>query len=224
MEVYRIVEWLNRNKNLELILPEGFFKGEINLVQDAFGQNDGSYDHLNSEGLDNQALEKILSDDSFFINAEMLLIKNFNMKAEQIEDKEIYEAVSNRLARLQDTAGAPYVSLLLQYELEYLQEIRTAAMLQKIPEVIESGFHQGDIQSKKAVFTIGLNHINEIIRFLDEQMIRICSPSFNYRMEKGYNSDLTLFKKGFGVTIIIPPTLAENQDILRMTELDDDII
>lgn len=224
VEVYRIVEWLNRNKNLELILPEGFFKRELNFVKDNSVQNKGSYDLMNYEGLDNQALEKNLADESFFINAEMLLIKNYNMKAEQVEDKAIYEAVSSRLVRLKDSAGAPYTSLVLQYELEYLQEIRTAAMLQKIPEIVESGFQRGNIQSKKAVFTIGLNHVNEIIRFLNENMIRICSPPFNCKIGKRGQSDLNLLKEGFGVTIIIPPTLAENQDILRMTKLNDDMI
>jgi NAD(P)H-nitrite reductase large subunit len=106
-------------------------------------------------------------------------------------------------------------------ELEYLQERRTAAMLQKIPEIVNDEFQQGDIRSRKAIFTVGLYHIHEIIRFLNENKIIIHAPESASTGMKDYATELNLQKENFGVSIILPKTLTGDQKILEINKLNE---
>ena len=211
-EVYRIGEWLNLTSELNLLLPEGFFSGpktaaDFRLIR----QN---------EPLDNHSLEKKLADESYFVNAEMLLVEQFQMRARQVEDRGLYEAVLNRLLKLENNADNPAAWLSLCAEIDYLQERRTAAILQKIPTVIEAEFDDGNIKNKNAMFTIGLDHIGTIINYLNKNKINIQSPTSFATVQDDYVADLNLIKEGFGIIIIIPKTLVQDQEVLKMTRLD----
>jgi hypothetical protein len=111
-------------------------------------------------------------------------------------------------------------SLLLESEADYLQQRRTAAMLQKIPEIIDKEFRQRNIKSRKAIFTIGLYHLHYIIRYLNENRIKIDAPLSASNKRKDYVTELTLHKENFGVSVIIPRTLADDPKILEINELD----
>jgi hypothetical protein len=93
-------------------------------------------------------------------------------------------------------------------------------MLQKIPEIINDEFRQGNIRSKKAIFTIGMSHIHLIIKYLNESKITLFAPSFSKNKGEDYLAELSLSKQNFGVCIIIPKTLANDQKILEMNRLE----
>jgi hypothetical protein len=217
-EVYKIGDWLIHNQRLELLLPEGFFKS-------ATRKNEKKYITL-QEGekscpsLDMEVLEKIFSNNQTYINAEMLLKQNHPLRLQQVEDKGLYEAVQNGLLNLINCPEDTSHFLGLKSELDYLQERRTAAMLQKIPEIVNSEYRQGNIKNEKAIFTIGLSHLNKIIRYMNEDGIRIYAPLSASNGDKDYIAKLTLHKENFGVTVIIPGTLAGDQTVLKINQLD----
>ena len=219
-EVYKIGEWLIRNKGLELLLPEGFFKERAEEREaDIKAGFEKRNDRLKPLGL--KELEKKLSDDSIFLNAEMLLRRNYPLSMEQVEDKALYNAVSSGIQKLVNNRYKVSDYHFLKSELDYLQDRRTASMLQKIPEIIQDEFRQGTIKERKAFFTIGLSHIYNIIKYLDENRINICPPPATSVQSGDYITELNLVKEDFGVTIILPRTLADDQEILRITKLNE---
>jgi hypothetical protein len=210
-EVYRIGEWLNLNSKLAVLLPEGFFS-TTNAVADL-------HPVRQSASLDNSLLEQKLTDDSCFVNAEMLLMEHFQTPACQVEDRQLYDAVLNTAVKLKAKADDPVACQSLRAEIDSLQEKRTAAILQKIPEVIEEKFLNGSIKSENALFTIGLNHIGTIINYLEQKTIHIQPPSSNPLTKDDDVADLKLLKEGFGIIIIIPNTLVQDQTIMKMSKL-----
>lgn len=104
-------------------------------------------------------------------------------------------------------------------ELDYLQERRTAAMLQNIPDAVEAEIQSGHIQSRKAVFTIGMNHLDETIRYLQEDRISIASPLAG-TPAGDYEARLLLSDRDYGVTVILPRALLEDKQALHLTKLD----
>ena len=217
-EVYKIGDWLIHNQGLELLLPEGFFKSTSRRIE-------RKNIHLKERersciSLDMKVLEEKFSDNQIYVNAEMLLNENHALRLQQIEDKGLYEAVQKGLLKLvtcrEDTS--PYASL--KSELDYLQERRTAVMLQKIPEIVNHEYRQGNIKNKKAIFTIGLSHLHKIIRYMNENGITIYAPLFSSNGNKDYVAKLTLQKENFGVSVILPRTLAGDQEILKINGLD----
>ena len=95
--------------------------------------------------LDIKLLEERLSDNKAYVNAEMLLKETHPLTLRQVEDKELYDAVRSDLVKLTSCRSDSGDYSLLKSKLDYLQEKRTAAMLQKIPEIIDSEFQQGSI-------------------------------------------------------------------------------
>jgi hypothetical protein len=93
-------------------------------------------------------------------------------------------------------------------------------MLQKIPEIVEAEFRQGNIKSRKAIFTIGTSHLHKIIRYINETRIRIDAPLLAPSGKENYIAELNLLKENFGVSIIIPKTLAKDQKTLELNKLD----
>jgi hypothetical protein len=167
-----------------------------------------------------EALEKRLSDNKIYVNAEMLLKENHSLRLRQIEDEDLYKAVRNHLLKLascrDDSGDYPR----LKSEIEILQEKRTAAMLQKIPKIVNHEFQHGNIKNKKAIFTIGMFHLHEIITCLTEKRIKIRAPLSASNGNGGYMAELNLQKENFGVSVIIPRTLVSDQKTLRINELD----
>ena len=176
-EVYKIGEWLIRNRGLKLLLPEGFFKtGDAERSANGAVARTGTGTRIGEMApADLGALEKELGDNRTFVNAEMLLKRNYPLYLEQVEDKTFYTAVSNEIRNLMICKNNDDYCL-VKSALDYLQDRRTAAMLQKIPGVIQDQFDQGKIKDRKAFFTIGLNHIYKIVKYLNEERIAIDSP------------------------------------------------
>ncbi len=217
-EVFEIADWLIHNQGLELLLPEGFFKSTSAKIEK---KNIGAAERENSYvPHDMKALEKRLSDNKVYVNAEMLLKETHSIRLRQVEDKPLYDAVRANILKLASSQGPACDYSLVNSELEYLQERRTAAMLQKIPEIVNDEFQQGGIRSRKAVFTVGLYHVHEIIRFLNENKIIIHAPKPASIGIKDYTAELNLGKEKFGITVILPSLLTKDQKILEINKLD----
>lgn len=219
-EVYKLGEWLIRNRGLELLLPEGFFRkiGQIAKEKSRTGVKNSA----RAEPLDIKTVEKQLADNSAFINAEMLLLKHYRLRVQQVEDQKWYDALSSFMRSLISN-GKENENYFVRPELDYLQERRTAVMLQKIPGTIDAEYQQGGIRSKKALFTIGMSHLHKIIQYLDESKIRIYCPTVNSNKNEDnedYVSDLNLLREDFGVVIILPRTLANDPKILEINRLE----
>jgi hypothetical protein len=218
-EIYKIGDWLIHNRGLELVLPEGFFKNPPAKIEK---KNINAPERVSScASLDLEALEKRLSDNKIYINAEMLLKENHSLRLQQIEDKDLYKAVRNHLLKLASCRDDSRDYSRLKSEIDYLQEKRTAAMLQKIPQIVNDEFGQGNIRNKKAIFTIGMFHLHEIIRYLTEKRIKIYAPLLASNGNESYMAELSLQKENFGVSVIIPRTLASDPKILEINELDE---
>jgi hypothetical protein len=218
-EIYKIGDWLIHNQGVELVLPEGFFKSLSAKIE---GKNINTPERGNNcASIDMETLEKRLSDDKIYVNAEMILKENHALRLRQIEDEDLYRAVRNhllKLARCKDDS-ADYSRL--KSEVAILQEKRTVAMLQKIPPIVNDEFQQGNIKSKRAIVTVGMYHLHEIIRYLNQTRIIIRAPLSVSNPIKDYNSELTLSKESFGVLVIIPRTLASDQKTLEINGLDE---
>jgi hypothetical protein len=219
-EVYRIGDWFIHNQGVELLLPEGFFKNGAAKIQEANPKAGFKKGSSCVDFSDTKALEERLSDDKTYVNAEMLLKESHQLRTEQVEDKELYDAVTKCIVKLVNSETSSSDCLLLKSEADYLQERRTAAMLQKIPEIIEKESRQGNIKSEKAILTIGLSHLPKIIEYLNRKRITIYSPLSISRKSEDYIADLNLIKENFAVYIIIPRTLANDKKVLKINGLD----
>ena len=218
-EIYKIGDWLIHNHGVELILPEGFFKSPSANIEK---KNINTVERGSScVSIDMEALEKRLSDNKTYVNAEMILKENHSLRLRQIEDEDLYKAVRNHLLKLASCRedSADYASL--NSEVEVLQEKRAAAMLQKIPQIVNDEFRQGNIKSRKAILTIGMFHLHNIITYLNEKRIKIRPPLPPSNGNGRYTAELNLQKENFGVSVIIPRTLASDRKTLEMTELDE---
>ena len=211
-DIFRIGEWLSHNRELQLLLPEGYFTAKVNYCPPTvLGLPAGL--------LDNSLLEKKLADESRFVNAEMLLKENCQIHVSQVEDRDLYDTVYSSLLSLQstDTSQSPQERL---SRLQYLQELRAAVLLQKISEIIDRELNSGEIKNRSAMFTIGLNHIQDFVRYFQSNKIQIETPPSAPRQLANVQSEVNLLKTGYGVTIIIPRTLADDQKLLQLTNLD----
>lgn len=217
IEVYRIGEWLIQKEGLELLLPEGFFSKEASDEKKDLIKTAAS---VNSKivSFDTKTLEEKLGQENVYINAEMLLMESHSIKSKQVEDINLYNAARENINLLEKYGDDTFESLYIKSGLDYLQEKRTAVMLQNIPVVIDREYSAGRIKSKKAIFTIGLSHISGIIKYLKQNKIEIISPAFT--QYEDYLSGVKLLENDFGVTIIIPRSLADNRELLKLTRLD----
>lgn len=217
-EVYKIGDWLIRREGLELLLPEGFFKSTSTKVEKKNLNEPGK--PIGCAPLDMKTLEERLSDNTTYVNAEMLLKETHPLRLRQVEDKALYDAVRDDLVKLTSCGNDPSDYSLLETRLEYLQERRTAAILQKIPEIVNDEFQQGAIKNRKAILTVGMYHLHEIIRYLNENRIMIHAPLSASGKAKDYSSELNILKAHFGVSVILPRILANDQEILKLNKLD----
>jgi hypothetical protein len=219
MEIFRIGEWLKKNQQLNLLLPEGYFKGNKTSPSDLQAALQ-AINPFHPGKLENSFLQEKLAADKPFINAEMLLMEHHSIRACQVEDRKTYDAVRTSLGKLRTAKAQPSESADNIAELRYLQEVRTAQLLQNIPAVIEDEFHNGSIGNRTALFTIGLNHIKDIFRYIENDGISIVPPSALNIQPDILKTKLNLLKTGYGVTIIIPRTLANDRNLLKMTDID----
>lgn len=219
-EVYKIGDWLIHDQGVELLLPEGFFSKNPARVQEEKVKTEGEKGSKCADLSEMRAIEERLSDNKSFVNAEMLLNESHPLKIMQVEDEKFYEAVRGSILKLVNCGNNSRDYLAVKSELDYLQEKRTAAMLQRIPGVIDEEFRQGTIKTRRALFTIGMSHLSKIIEYLNERRIRIYSPLIGSNKSEDYIADVNLLKENFGISIIIPKTLASDQKILEMNKLD----
>ena len=215
MEIFRMGEWLKKNRGLDLLLPEGYFGAEKTISSPAPSAIHASIPLPPVP--DNAYLQKSLAADSPDVNAEKLLMQHYHLHASQVEDRNIYHAVLGSLSKLKTTMdGSDDIAGNIA-ELIYLQQVRTAQLLQNIPGVIEYEFLRGAVDNRSALFTIGLNHIKDIFRYIQNEEIYIESPR---GQSDTLTSTLNLLQNGYGITIIIPRTLADDPKLLRMTHID----
>jgi hypothetical protein len=215
-EVYKIGEWLIRNVGVEMCLPEGFF---VEGNEACRGKTKSCGPIASAEWQSLPCLEAKLSDETTFITAEMLLKSDFPLVMKQVEDKCCYMSVHQKIEQLYCCENNAETSSLIESELEYHQQKRLGAMLQNIPGIVNEELRHGHIQYKKAFFTIGLSHIPDIIRYAEEKKITIQPPLTPTKYAQ-IDQELNLARDNFGISVIIPKTLAEDHEILRMTGLE----
>jgi hypothetical protein len=218
-EVYKIGEWLIQNEGVKLLLPEGYFGGSSGNTA---GQNvrDGSFPPApRTESM--KYLEQTFSDDRVFVNAEMLLQDHFPLLLRQVEDRDLYQAVYKNIRLLAGSKGDRGENSFIRSELDYAQERRVATMLQKVPRIIDEEFLEGHTHNKKALFTIGLSHIADIIHYLEEGKITVRSSLFPPVKHRDYAEELTLAKEGFGISVIVPKTLVKDLETMERDKLKD---
>jgi hypothetical protein len=216
-EVYKIGEWLIRNQGVELLLPEGFFtmypknraEKEVRSGSLPAGPREGNMEFL----------EQRFSDDRRFVNAEMLLKENFPLLLRQVEDKDLYQTVSDNIRLLAESKKSMEKNFLIRSELDYYQKKRVGTMLQRIPGIVNEEFREKHIDNKKALFTIGLSHISDIIRYMEERKITVLSPLFTPVKYEDYIDELNLAKEDFGISVIIPKTLVNDHEVMEKNNL-----
>lgn len=212
-EIYRIGEWLIRQEGVRLLLPEGYFQRDPETVPVA--STVSAVPLSEAPVLDNETLRVRLSDTSAFVNADMLLRNSFSVRLHQVEDEGIYRGVREFMQ-----TAALGVPLGWDEQLDYLQEIRSAAMLQNVPAAIDAEFRAGTIAQKRAMFTVGMAHLDEIIRFFNDEKIEVTPPAVSPASFREYSAVLKLIQEGYGVTIILPRSLIEDREALKMVRLD----
>ncbi len=217
-EVYRLGAWLAREKGVELLLPEGFFsrrKDALPVSRLPAGDSPGPETDVNG-------LEQLFSrGGEGVVNAEKLLSAHFGLPIGQVEEEDLYRTVRDGITRLSACTSLQQ-HFLIRSELDYHQDKRVGAMLQRIPEIVGKALHQGQIKEQKALFTIGLSHIPSILRFLREEKVAISCPLFTSSSPAEFEacSDaLNLARQGFGVTILVPRVLADDPRLMRRYRL-----
>jgi hypothetical protein len=199
-------------------LPEGFFASKTGKREK---ENIKALERKRSCGeLDFEMLEERLSDNKTYVNAEMLLNEYHLLRLRQVENEGLYDAVRDGLLKLVNCREGPSHYSIMKSDLDYLQERRVAAMLQKIPEIIEAEFRQGYIKSRRAIFTVGMSHLHNIIRYQNEKRIKIYAPRTASNGREDYLAELNLVKGNFGISIILPKSLVTDQKILKINRLD----
>ena len=218
-EVYRIGDRLIHREGVELLLPEGFLankapKIEVEKIKAALKKSKcNGFPEM-------KEIEERLVDDKTYVNAEMLLNEYHPLKLRQVEDEQSYFAVRDSILKLVNTDKDSCDFSNIKSELDYLQERRTATLLQRIPGIVDDEFRQGNIKAKKAIFTIGMAHIPKIIDYLNKGRIEIHSPISTPNRNEDYTAELNLRKANFNVYVIISRTLADDPEVLKMNGLD----
>jgi hypothetical protein len=206
VQTYRIAEWLISQHQVELLLPEGFFgRQERTGIPDAIIRHD------------DPTLEEALTDTSTFINADLLLHRNYGMTLHQVEDRDLYRHVREFLhsgLKSGERLLAPF-----GLELEYLQERRSAAILQKIPAVINAEYRQGHIAQPRAILTIGMAHLDEMIKFLEAERIEVLAPPIGASGFQDYREVLNLVAQEVGVTVIVPRVMLADRERMFLANL-----
>ncbi len=110
-EVYRIGDWFIHNQGAELLLPEGFFKNGATKIEEGNPNPRFKKGTSCKDFSDTKALEERLSDDNTYVNAEMLLKESHQLMTDQVEDKELYDAVSKCIVKLVNSETNSFDSL-----------------------------------------------------------------------------------------------------------------
>ena len=166
-----------------------------------------------------EGLERRFSDGRQFVNAEMLLKENFPLLLRQVEDRDLYQAVFENIRLVAESKGSMEKTFLIRSELDYHQKKRVGTMPQRIPAIVNDEFQQGNIDNKRALFTIGLSHISDIIRYVEDRKITVLSPLFTPAKYDDYIDELKVTKEDFGISVIIPKTLVSDHEVMERNNL-----
>lgn len=214
MEIYWIGEWLIKNQGVQLILPESFSEKE------SLDEKDDSSGIAPNVALDAKSLAEKLGSEVYYFNAEMLLIESFGVVSRQVEDIDLLDSIIELIKLREKYSKDSIEAYYIMAELYYLQERRTATMLQKIPDIVQFEYGKGQIRNKKAIFTIGINHIPIIVSYLSRKKMEIAAPIFTQHAD--YLSGVKLLEQNFGVTIIIPRSLMDVKELVMLTNAAQD--
>jgi len=221
LEIFRIGERLIRQNQVELLLPEGFFTRNPAHMNPEEDRNSISGTNRQFPARpDDETLRGKLADHRTFVDAAKLLNTEYHVPLAQVEDRDLYRAVAKSFQDLAIEKGdldPAQVNRLLCY-----QERRTAAILQNIPSVVENEYGPGAIHNKQCLFIIGMAHIAEIIHFLEQERIELTPLPED--LDQVEPCELSLLKENYGITIILPRSLAEDEEALRLTKLLDLVV
>jgi hypothetical protein len=215
-EIYRLGEWLIRNEQVEILLPEGYFCETNAKPSVRAGPSRGP--DLRGEGLDDETLAARLADTTTFVNADYLLHCTYNIRLQQIEDKRLYLAVAD-LIRSDSSCVSRQEEAAIHTALNYQQQKRSAVILENIPAVLDREYDHGLIKAKRAMVTVGLAHLREMIDFIKSGGARLIPPYGFSDSLPCHSGDLSRLREQYGITVILPRTLADNADTLRLTKL-----
>lgn len=95
-------------------------------------------------------------------------------------------------------------------------------MLQNFPEVAKKTFRESRIGNRAAIFTIGMAHIGIIINFLRPGIIHRSATESVSTERASYEASLKFLDQAYGVTVVIPRTLADDKEVLRMARVEVD--
>lgn len=187
VETFRIGEWLIRQQQVGLLLPEGFFGTRISPTP-----LPASTLQMNTE-----SLERRLGDETQFVNAELLLHETYGVGLWQIEDRDLYHSTRNLLRsgaahKIQNTPG-------FERQLIDLQRLRSTALLQNAPAVIDQAYQQGAMPTRSAILTIGLAHLDDFMALIRSKETVHPRPGTVQNPEPST-----------GITIIVPKSLMNN--------------
>lgn len=198
VETFRIGEWLIRNGQIGLLLPESFFGQRQDVAPAAAGQTP----------LDSATLMRRLGDSVTFVNAELLLHEQYGIDLRQVEDRELYRHAQQLLHA--GLTSAACLDPSFSTRLANLQKRRSAALLQGVPAALaqlsppESGTAPG------ALMTIGLAHLGDILEFLESGTVCIPAPPAGDVELPAVQAQLTLRASPVGITVIVPRSLLDN--------------
>lgn len=210
-DVYRLSQWLIETQAVGLFLPEGFFEGRPREPQST-----GGGIVPNRRWLDDVTLARRLADTRVFSSAGTLLRESCSVRFRQVEDEHLYlqalELVSSRTGRPSDTEWLA--------DLEQVQRRRSAVMLQNVSPVVQEEYGERRIPNRRVILTVGLAHLEEILRVLSEERIEAAPSTCPPARGPGFEPELAWLDADFGVTVIIPQSLWEDRVALRVARLD----
>jgi hypothetical protein len=201
-EIYGIGKWLVENRGVGLVLPEGYL-----------GESSGST-------RDSRPAE-ISSTDGGPVHAESLLRRDFPVLLRQVEDERLYQKVYSGIQQLSSCNGGLEERFTIRCELDYHQQRRVGAMLQRVPGILEEEFQGGRVRKRKALLTIGLSHVSRMIDHFSAGRVYIPPPLFTPVKYDGVTEELQLTRQDFGITVIVPRSLARDPEIIKKTGMEE---
>ncbi|MDA8155077.1 MAG: hypothetical protein M0Z52_01275 [Actinomycetota bacterium] len=215
-EVYKIGQYLAQS-GVHLLLPEGFFQLSGTALNEKIASPAKTPAQAQAmdtgKNLPGKTIAKFVLNPDVYVNAEMLIEKHLGFILAQVEDLDLYK---KELGILEQSGQPDYFTML---NLQYLQRMRTACMLQKAPEVTDKDCSDGLIKTNGAIMTVGLAHLKELIGFLEKGRINIEAPLFAPADYRDYSAGLNVSRLGYGVVVIVPAGLASDRAVLQATGL-----
>lgn len=201
VETFRIGEWLIRNGQIGLLLPESFFGRQADVAPAAAGQ----------VPLDSATLMRRLGNTATFVNAELLLHEQYGIGLQQVEDRELYRHTQQLLHA--GLTSAACLDPSFSARLANLQRRRSAAFLQGVPAALAQLSPPGSGTAPGALLTIGLAHLGDILEFLESGTVCIPAPPAGDAELPAVQAPLALRASPVGITVIVPRALLDNLPI-----------